>query len=257
MGSIYGLAGVVTAWVLTHNGAMTVAILAGLGVGVFAGLVNGLLSAYFRLPSFIVTLGTLQVLQGTAMTITDGAPIGLYRVKARGLDALYFVSQSRLYSIPMQFIVLLLLACLCGVILHRSTYGLRAYAAGGSGSAARLSGIRVARIQTIAFIVNGILSAIAGIFALGFIQSAAPTAGQGVEFSVFAAAVLGGANLFGGQGSIVGAILGAALLGLVNNALILLNVSVFWQIIANGLVVIVAVGVNRIVSSSRAGGIDG
>ena len=251
MGSVFGLSGVVAALILVSGGGLILAFGAALLVGVVAGLVNGILSAYLGLPSFIVTLGTLQVMAGIALLLTDGAPIGLFRVEVPGLEVFYYASQARVFGVPLQFLYLIGIAIIFGIIINRTTFGLRAYASGGSGRAARLSGVKVAQVQTTAFVVSGVLSAIAGLLGLGFIQSVHANAGQDMVFPVFAAAVLGGASLFGGEGRISGALVGAALLSVLNNGLIHLDVSAFTQILINGLVVIIAVGVNRFVAIRR------
>ena len=253
MGSVFGLSAVVAAVILDADGGLFAAIAAALAVGVVAGLLNGVLSTYAGLPSFIVTLGTLQLMLGMALLLADGAPIVLFRVDTFGLDGFYYASQARLFGVlPLQFLYLLGFAILVGFVLSRTTFGLRLYASGGSGTAARFAGIDVEKLQITAFVVSGILSSIAGLLGLGFIQSTTPTAGQDMVFPVFAAAVLGGASLFGGEGTILGALIGAALLSVLNNGLIHLNVSPFWQILINGLVVIVAIGVNRVLMLRRA-----
>ena len=253
MGSVFGLSGVVAAIILDSDGGLFAAVAAALAVGVAAGLLNGVLCTYAGLPSFIVTLGTLQLMLGMALLLADGAPIVLFRVDTFGLDGFYYASQERLFGVlPLQFLYLLGFAIIVGLVLSRTTFGLRLYASGGSSTAARFAGINVRRLQITAFVASGILSSIAGLLGLGFIQSITPMAGQDMVFPVFAAAVLGGASLFGGEGTILGAIVGAALLSVLNNGLIHLNVSPFWQILINGLVVIVAIGVNRVLMLRRA-----
>ena len=252
MGSVFGLSGVVAAIILDSDGGLFAAVAAALAVGVLAGLLNGVLCTYAGLPSFIVTLGTLQLFLGMALLLADGAPIVLFRVDTFGLDEFYYASQARLFGVmPLQFLYLLGLAIIVGGVLSRTTFGLRLYASGGSATAARFAGIDVEKLQIAAFVASGILSSIAGLLGLGFIQSITPTAGQDMVFPVFAAAVLGGASLFGGEGTILGALIGAALLSVLNNGLIHLNVSPFWQILINGLVVIVAIGVNRVLMLRR------
>ena len=254
MGSVFGLASVVAALILVNGGGLILAFGAALLVGVVAGLVNGILSAYLGLPSFIVTLGTLQVMRGISLLLTDGAPVGLFRVEVAGLEAFFYASRERVFGVPLQFLYLIGIAIIFSFIINRTAFGPRLYASGwGGGTAARLSGIKVEQLQTLAFVASGVLSVIAGLLGLGFIQSVSASAGQNLLFPVFAAAVLGGASLFGGEGKVLGALVGAALLSVLNNGLIHMHVSAFWQIVINGLVVIVAVGVNRFVSIRRGG----
>ncbi len=253
IGSTFGLSGMVAATLIDGGADVGVAVLAALGIGVAVGLVNGWLSAYLGLSSFIVTLGMLQVLRGLALVMTDGAPIGLFGLEGGLLEALFFLGQGRLFGfVPMQFVALVVVAVLLATVMRNSKWGLQAFAAGGNPTAAFIAGVPVARIQTSAFVVSGILAATAALLSLGFIGSFAPTAGTGVELTVFAAAVLGGASLSGGEGSVLGAVLGAALLSVINNGLILLGVSPFWQLAAIGIITILAVGVSTVLDKRGA-----
>lgn len=247
MGAMYSLGGVVTALYVLDYGNVYLGILVGLGAGVLFAIINGVLSAYFDLPAFIVTLGTSQVIFGTTLLLTGGANQGLFGSQATGIAFLSYLGQGRILDVPMQFIILCLIAVLAWLLLSKSTYGLRAYASGGSASAARLTGVNVPKIQLTAFIISGTLAAFAGVIALGFISSVSPVAGRGMEFDAFAAAVLGGASLYGGRGTIPGALLGALFLGILRNGLVLMNVTAFWQTVIIGLVTIAAVSVNRFV----------
>lgn len=252
MGSIFGLAGMVAAALIDGGADVGLAVLAALAIGSAAGVVNGVLSAYLGLSSFIVTLGMLQVLRGLALVMTDGAPIGLYGLEGGFLDILFFLGQGRLFGfLPMQFVVLVAIAVVVGLALRHTRWGLQVFASGGNRTAAYLAGVPVARVQTAAFVVSGVLAASAALLSLGFIGSFAPTAGTGIELTVFAAAVLGGASLFGGEGSVIGAVLGATLLSVINNGLILLGVSPFWQLAAIGAITILAVGVSTLMDKRR------
>jgi ribose transport system permease protein len=254
VGSVYALAGVVAAIVINATDSAAVGVLAGLGVGVAAGGFNALFAAYFGLPSFIVTLGTLQIMRGLSLSITDGIPESLVDSHAAGLDTLFFVGREEVLGIPFQFIVLIGIAVTATIILRLSTFGLRIYAAGGSKEAAALAGAKVARLQLSTFLISGTLAALAGVIAVGFLGSGSPLAAQGIEFDVFAAAVLGGASLFGGLGTAYGAVLGALFLGVLRNGLLLLNVSSFTQTMIIGAITIAAVGLNRL-AMGRTGAI--
>lgn len=246
VGSVYALAGVIAAIVTASTGSAFIGVLAGVGVGVAAGGVNALLAAYLGLPSFIVTLGTLQIMRGLALSITNGIPKSLFDSHASGISTLFFVGRGDVLGIPFQFVVLIGIAAIATVVLRLSTFGLRIYAAGGSKEAAALAGAKVARLQLSTYLISGTLAALAGVIALGFLGSGSPLAAQGIEFDVFAAAVLGGASLFGGLGTAQGAVLGALFLGVLRNGLLLLNVSSFTQTMIIGAITIAAVGLNRL-----------
>jgi ribose transport system permease protein len=254
VGSVYALAGVVAAIVVSATNSAVIGVLAGLGVGIAAGSANALLAAYLGLPSFIVTLGTLQIMRGLALSITDGIPKSLFESHASGLGTLFSVGRGDVLGIPTQFVVLLGIAAIATVVLRMTPFGLRIYAAGGSKEAAALAGANVARLKLSTYLISGTLAALAGVIALGFLGSASPLAADGIEFDVFAAAVLGGASLFGGLGTATGAVLGALFLGVLRNGLLLLNVSSFTQTIIIGAITIAAVGLNRL-ALGRSGAI--
>jgi ribose transport system permease protein len=241
----YTLSGLVCAMLIGHGYNVGLAVLCALLVGAGAGFVNAILTATLKIPSFIVTLGTLQIMNGTSLLITGAEDQAIFGVHASGLDAFTYAGQGSPAGIPMQLIILLAVAAIVAVVLRRSVFGMRLYATGGNPRAADLAGIPVRRVQTWAFVSSGVLASVAGMLALGFISSVSPIGGQGLEFEVFAAAVIGGASLFGGYGTAIGAVLGAFLISLLKNGLVLLAVSPFWQIVTIGIVTIAAVGLNR------------
>ena len=200
VGATYGLTLVVFAMLVKREVPVLAAFVLCLALGAVIGLVNGVLVSRLRLPSFIVTLGMLQLLRGLALILTGGLPVTLFGIDATGFDVFLFLGQGRLFGVlPMQFVVLIVVAVIAGFVLRRTTLGLRIYSVGSSPRAALLAGIPVARVQTVAFVISGMLAALGGLLALGFLPTANPTAGSGLEFDVFAAAVLGGVSLFGGS----------------------------------------------------------
>jgi ribose transport system permease protein len=252
IGSTYGITAMVFAWLVSHGTSVFIAFPAGLLLGASVGLVNGVLCAYFKLPSFIVTLGMLQVLRGLALMLTDGAPINLFASDVAGFDAFTFLGQGRLFGVwPMQSVVLVCVAVVAAFLLNRTMPGLRLFAVGSSSRAALLAGIPVVRMQTSAFVVSGVLASLGGLLAVGFIPNATPTAGSGLEFDVFAAAILGGVSMFGGEGTVTGAVLGAGLLAVLRNGLVLMGVSSFIQTALTGVVTIAAIAVNVFISGRR------
>jgi ribose transport system permease protein len=252
IGSTYGITAIVFALMVSSGTSVFIAFPLGLLLGAVVGAVNGLLCAYLKLPSFIVTLGMLQLLRGIALMMTDGAPVSLFGSQAFGFGAFTFLGVGKLFGfLPMQFVVLLVVATISAFVLNRTKHGLRLYSVGSSSRAALLAGIPIAWVQTSAFMVSGVLASLGGLLAVAFIPNATPTAGSGLEFDVFAAAVLGGVSLFGGEGSVTGAVLGAALLAVLRNGLVILGVSSFVQTALTGLVIIAAIAVNVVITSRR------
>jgi ribose transport system permease protein len=249
IGSTYGLTTVVFALMVSEGHSILLTFVLCLLMGAFIGFVNGVLVAVFKLPSFIVTLGTLELLRGIALYVSDGLPISLFGLEAAGLGTFEYLGQGRLFGIwPMQFLILLVVAVVVGTFLQKTLIGLRLYSVGSSPRAAHLAGIPVVRMQVGAFMVSGLLAALGGLLAVAFLPTASPTSGAGLEFQVFAAAVLGGVSLFGGSGTMTGVVLGAGLLAVLANGLVLLGVSSAVQTSVAGVLVIVAIGVNVLIA---------
>jgi len=256
IGSTYAIAGLSTGMLLVRGWFLLPALGAGLAIGSIIGCLNGLLSTYGKLPSFIATLGMLSVVRGAALLLTNGEPVTVNINKGGREDALsqfYFLGQGRLFDrIPMLLIFFILIALVAWFILAKTTFGFRIYAVGGSEKAARLSGIRVPQTKILAFMVMGLLSALAGILSLAFLPSGqAGRTGVGLELDVIAAAIVGGASLSGGEGTILGTILGVLIIGILRNGLILLGISPFWQTSIIGLVIIFAVGLDKWTEQKR------
>lgn len=256
IGSVFALSSITTGLLFLQDWGLVPAILAGLLVGVVLGLINGLLSTLGRLPSFIATLGTLSAVRGFALIITEGQPV---TVNARHggipevIDQFYYLGQGRLFDqIPMQLVFFALIIVITWIVLSQTTFGFRLYAVGGNPKAARVSGIRVHAVKIYSFVIMGFLSAVAGILSLAFLPSAqAGRTGVGVELDVIAAAVVGGAALSGGEGTVPGTVLGVLIIGVLKNGLILLGISPFWQEAIVGIVIIIAVGIDRWTAGRR------
>jgi ribose transport system permease protein len=257
IGSIYAIAGLSTGMLIVRGWYLIPALGAGLVIGSVIGCINGLLSTYGRLPSFIATLGMLSVVRGTALLLTNGEPVTVNPSKGAREDVtnqFYFLGQGHLFDrIPMLLIFFILVALAGWFLLSKTTFGFRVYAVGGSAKAARLSGIQVSRTKVLTFTLMGLLSALAGILSLAFLPSAqAGRTGVGLELDVIAAAIVGGASLSGGEGTILGTILGVLIIGILRNGLILLGISPFWQTTIIGLVIIFAVGIDKWTEQRRA-----
>jgi len=250
IGSIYAIAGLSTGMLIVRGWYLIPALGAGLLIGSLIGCINGLLSTYGRLPSFIATLGMLSVVRGAALLLTNGEPVTVNSSKGAREDVtnqFYFLGQGHLFNrIPMLLIFFILIALAGWFLLSKTTFGFRVYAVGGSEKAARLSGIQVSQTKILTFTVMGLLSALAGILSLAFLPSGqAGRTGVGLELDVIAAAIVGGASLSGGEGTILGTILGVLIIGILRNGLVLLGISPFWQTTIIGLVIIFAVGIDK------------
>jgi ribose transport system permease protein len=235
VGSVLALAGVVMASAVKAGLPLALALLAGLAAGTGFGVANGVTVAYGRVAPFIVTLAMLTIARGTTLVYTGGLPIS-------NLGAAFdWFGQGDVFGIPVPVLVMLLVFLLSYVVLAQMVVGRYVYAIGGNAEAARLSGINVRRYTVLVYAISGLLSAVAAVILTARLDSAQPTAGTGYELDAIAAVVLGGTTLMGGEGSIGGTLLGAFLIGVLNNGLNLLNVSSFYQQVVKGLVILLAV----------------
>ena len=235
IGSVVAIAALASAVVMrAHNWALGVA--AGLGTGVMVGLVNGALVAYARLPSFLVTLATMGLLAGVARWMTNLQSVPVTDVTFTGL----FGSGS-LFGIP-SLVVWTALAIALGHYVYRETpFGARVLATGDNRHAARAAGIKVDRLRFTVLVLGSTCAAVAGLLYLGRIQSARYTLGEADLLTVIAAAVVGGTRLDGGTGSVLGALIGSLLMGMLNNGLILMGLAVSEQMMVRGFIILVAI----------------
>jgi ribose transport system permease protein len=250
VGSTYAICGLASGMLIVRGSALIPALGAGLVLGMGIGSINGVLSTYGKLPSFIATLGMLSVVRGAALLITDGQPVTVDTTtgaRAEVVNQFYELGQGLLFGlIPMLLVCFLIVAAIAWFVLAKTTFGFRVYAVGGSEKAARLSGIQVFHTKILTFALMGLLSGFAGILSLAFLPSGqAGRTGVGLELDVIAAAIVGGASLSGGEGTIVGTIFGALIIGILRNGLVLLSISPFWQTTVIGLVIISAVGIDK------------
>src|SRR3972149_2819331 len=213
-------------------------ILVVLVMGAAMGALNGVLSAYGRIPTFIATLATLSVYRGLAFLITEGTPI--FNISP-GLDRVFY---DRLFGIPLPFYYVLVLYVLTYVFLRHTSIGRAIYAVGGNESAARLSGIQVNRIRMVAFVLAGFTASISGLLIAARLNSGSPNYGVGLELQAIAAAGIGGASLAGGIGNIISTLFGALTVAVVQNGLNLNAVPAAWQNITLGLIIVLAVSLD-------------
>ncbi|MEG4230584.1 ribose ABC transporter permease [Microcoleus sp. Pol11C3] len=246
VGSILGVTAVVGVLVSLVPGLGWFAVPAALIAGVFLGLLNGSLVAYLGLPPFIVTLGSYTALRGVAYLVANGTT-----VINRNLNFAW-IGNSYVGPIPWLVIIAFLAVLASWFVLRRTVLGRHIYAVGGNIRAARLTGIKVSRVLLFVYGVSGLLSGLGGIMSASRLYSATGMLGQGYELDAIAAVILGGTSFTGGIGTIWGTLLGALIIALLNNGLTLMNVSFFWQLVVKGLVIIIAVTIDKVRTGSSA-----
>ncbi|GAC1512212.1 MAG: ribose ABC transporter permease [Ktedonobacteraceae bacterium] len=240
VGSGLAVAGVLSVWLSVKGVNPFFAVLAAIIVGGLCGLLNGVLIAKLRLPAFIVTLGALTYLRGVAYVTTGAYPL----IKTDLGFA--FLGGGYLGPIPWPVVVALLVFILGYVVLTRTTFGRHIYAIGGNEQAARLGGINVDLNLIWVYTISGLCTGLAGVIFSARLLSGQPTGGDGYELDAIAAVILGGTSFVGGQGSIIGTLIGALIIGVLNNGLVLLDVPFFYQLIIKGAVIVIAVLIDRI-----------
>lgn len=241
VGSVMALAGIVTAWLMVKTGAPQIAaVLCGVGVGGLAGLINGLIVSKIKVNPLIATLGMMSVARGICLGFTEGRPV--INVP---LSFAWF-GQGSLAGFPVPFLIMVLIVIAADLALRRSRPLRQLYYVGGNQPAARLSGINVDRVILLGFITSGAFAALAGILSMARLQSGVPTAFVGVELRIIAACVIGGMSLSGGEGTVTGALLGLVFMALVSNAMTLFGVSIYWEGVITGSILILAVSIDML-----------
>ncbi len=241
VGSILALSSAFVANLMLAGVDPILAILIGCIAGAVMGAVNGLLITKGKMAPFIATLATMTIFRGLTLVYTNGNPI-------TGLgDDLSFQLFGRGYflGIPVPAITMMIVFAVLWTILHKTAFGRKTYAIGGNEKAAIVSGIKVHRVKIMIYSLAGLLSALAGAILMSRLNSAQPTAGQSYELDAIAAVVLGGTSLTGGRGWIVGTLIGALIIATLNNGLNLLGVSSFFQMVVKGVVILIAVLIDR------------
>ncbi|MGG3833982.1 ribose ABC transporter permease [Geobacillus thermocatenulatus] len=242
VGSVLALSSAITAGMMAQGMNGFVAILVGLLAGMVMGVLNGVIITKGKVAPFIATLATMTAFRGLTLVYTDGRPITgfasddiLFQMMGRG----YF------FGIPVPIVFMLIVYMVLYIVLKKTTFGRHTYAIGGNEEASRLSGLRVDRLKIYVYALTGTLSALAGLILTSRLNSAQPTAGTAYELDAIAAVVLGGTSLSGGKGWIFGTLVGALIIGVLNNGLNLLNVSSFYQQVIKGAVILLAVLLDR------------
>ena len=237
VGSVVGLSGVVLCMVMVNAGlGLFPAVLIVLAIGLAIGLVNGYIVAYFRIPAFVATLASMIVIRGLALLLVDGAPI------FNADEAFLYLGNGVLFGVvPMPVAVMIVVAVPFLYLTRASIWGRRVYALGGNEEAATLAGVNVFRTKLLVFALCGLAAAISGIVHASRLGSGQPIAGEGYELDAITACVIGGTNMNGGYGTIAGTLMGAILIGLINNGMNILDISPYWQLIMKGCIILAAV----------------
>jgi ribose transport system permease protein len=247
--STAALSGSVMGVMYAHEGyPEPVALLIGLAAGFAVGAINGFVITKWRVPDFIATLGAFTAVRGVALLVTDGLPVPDYTKAQEGRtvpETVTTLGADSVFGIPLIAVVAGACALVGWFILSRTTLGRSAYAIGGNREAARVSGIRVERVKWSIYVFSGLMAAIAGFMLTGRQGSANALMGEGMELQSIAAVVVGGTNLFGGEGTIGGTIIGVLIIGVLNNGLNILGVADFWQRVVNGSIIVAVVALDQ------------
>jgi ribose transport system permease protein len=234
VGSIMGWSGIAAAWAMTLGIPWSLAFLFGILAGVAMGAINGALIAWVRIPPFIATLGMLQFAYGNVLGFTKGWPI------TELPKSFLWVAQGSLLGMPVPVWIALLIAMGAHVVLTYTAFGRRTYAIGGNEQATFLSGINVDGIKFVLYMISAACAAVSGIILASRFSSAQPDTGKGWELDAIAAAVIGGTSLAGGSGSVLGVVIGACIMAVLRNGLVLMKVNTYWHISIIGVVIVLA-----------------
>jgi len=243
-GSVMALSGLASAMLLVAGVNIPLAVIGGLVAGLLVGVLNGLMITKGNLPPFIATLGTLLMARGLCYGLTGGWPVrglpqgfrdlGQYDIPIAGL------------AVPLPLIFMLVFFAISALFLGRTVWGYRIYAVGGNETATALSGISTDRVKLMVYSIAGFLAAVGGVLMTARLGVAAPTAAQGYELDVIAAVFVGGTSVTGGEGTILGVLIGAAIMQVLRNGLVLMGVSAYWLQAVQGLVIVSAIMLDRL-----------
>ena len=239
IGAVAGLASVTTAMGLDAGG-LPLGITCGVFTGLVVGCCNGLLTTRIGIPSFLTTLAMMEVARGVAMWVSNTSAIPIM-----GRTYPYWFGGGNLGPLPTLLVWMLMVAIVGHIVLRRTTFGRRILATGGSETAARYSGVDTKSVKLRALLVSSVAAGLAGMLYAGRLHTGRFQLGEGDELSVIAAAVLGGTSLFGGAGTVVGSVVGALMIGLINNGLILMGLEFSQQLIARGVIIVIAVAISQ------------
>jgi len=240
VGSILAFSGALAAGMLKADAAMPLVVLGALAVGALLGLANGVIITVGRITPFVATLGMMSIARSLTLIYCNGYPISGFRPDFR------FIGGGDLLGIPFPIVVFLVTVILATVILSETRLGRYTFAIGGNEETVRLSGIRTQVYKTIVYVISGMTAAMSAVILVSRLNSAEPVAGVGYELDVIAAVVIGGTSLSGGRGSVWGTMVGALLIAVINNGMVLLGISPYFQQLVKGLIIIGAVLLDRL-----------
>lgn len=241
VGSTLALSSAFSASLIANQVNPAIAVFVGLLSGSLLGAINGVLISKGKMAPFIATLATMTIYRGSTLVFTNGNPI-------TGLGNSFFFSfigRGYLFGIPFPVVLMFLVFVLLYILLHKTAFGRKTYAIGGNEKAAFIAGVKIDRIKVLIYALSGLMASISGMIITSRLNSAQPNAGQAYEMDAIAAVVLGGTSLSGGRGRILGTLIGALIIGTLNNGLNLLGVSSFYQQIVKGIVIVIAVLLDR------------
>lgn len=241
VGSTLALTSAIFAGLLQNGMNTGLAILIALVLGLVLGLLNGILITKGKLAPFIVTLATMTIFRGLTLVYTDGRPIA----GPRDNFAFKFLGKGQFLGIPFQVILFILAFLVLWMILNKTVLGRKIYAVGGNEKASFISGINIDKVKIWVYVISSLMAVLSGLVLTSRLNSAQPTAGAAYEMDAIAAVVLGGTSMTGGSGSLTGTLIGILILGVLNNGLNLLGVSSFYQQIVKGIVILIAVLIDR------------
>lgn len=245
VGSVMALSSTVVALLLLSGLPIPVAVSLGLVLGVIAGIANGLLVTGLGINPLIATLGTMSIARGIALVLTEGFSVSSLP------SGFAWLGKADIGGFPVIVLFTLALVIVFDLAVRHTRFFRQVYFIGANEKAALLSGIHVNRVRIIAYALTGFLAALAGVMLASRLMSGTPTAGNGIELQVLAAAVIGGASLRGGEGTILGAFLGVVFVALINNSMTMLAVSIYWQMIVIGSVLVAAVALDMLIRKKR------
>ena len=258
VGSIAGLSGMVAGGLILDGlrleslgyviyPSVPLTMLVALLLGGLIGLFNGLLVARLKVPPFIATLGMLYVARGAALLLSNGATFpNLVGNPALGNEGFQLLGSGALLGLPLPIWLLIAIAAAAAVVAARTAFGRRVYTIGGNERAALLSGVRVAQVKAAVYVISGVCAALVGLIVASDLVAAHPASGETFELSAIAAVVLGGASLAGGRGTIGGTLIGACVIGILGDGMVMLGVSEFWQMVIKGAVIVGAVALDQL-----------
>ena len=234
VGSVIGLSGVTCAMAMTSGIHPVLAVLIGLMTGALIGAINGAITAYVGVTPFIVTLGMLSMARGAVHALTKGESIRHIP------DSFIHFGLSDVFGIPLVVVLLIVLSIISYIVVKYTVFGRRIMAVGGNEEAAELSGINIKTVKFFTYVICSAFASITGILFVARFRSAQANAGMGMELDAIAAAVIGGTSLFGGEGSVLGVLIGAMIMGVIRNGLVLMQVSSYWQKLIIGSIIVIA-----------------